>query len=68
MEKLLILLNDWVLLNKSLNSLTEKELQTLINYECSTKKRWSYIERMHQRYAKLTTIRIRDDLMNGGLL
>ena len=46
----------------------EYELKSQINFECSTTRRKSYITRMHQRYAKLMTKRVGDELLNGGLL
>lgn len=60
--------NDWVELNVALPGLSEFELKAMINFECSTKKRKSFIKRMHQRYSKLMNERVCKELMEGGLL
>lgn len=51
-----------------LPKLREDQLKVLINYELSTTRRVSFVERMHQRYCKLRNRRERDELMAGGLL
>ena len=67
-SELLQLLADWGLLNTKLSTLTINELKMLINYECSTKRRHTYIERIHQRYGKLVNAEERQQMLNGGLL
>lgn len=62
------LLSTWVKLNERLSDLSENDLKMMINYECSTKSRATFITRMHQRYSKLHTDRQRDMLLKGGLL
>lgn len=68
MDQYTELLNDWKLLNHKIAEFSIDELKSLINYECSTKKRASFINRLHQRYSKLVTIAERDHLIKGGLL
>lgn len=67
-EMMIGLLHDYGKLNAELSSLREDQLKALINYECSTKKRASFIERLHQRYSKLYVARERAELLGGGLL
>jgi hypothetical protein len=59
---------DWDELNAKLSKLSEAELKAMINFECSVKKRKSFIKRMHQRYSKLYNERVCKELMEGGLL
>ena len=61
-------MDNWGTLNKELPKLTEEELKALINFECSTKKRKSFIKRLHQRYSKIMNARVCNELLNGGLL
>ncbi len=61
-------LNEWEKFCESVMKMNEGELKSQINFECSTTRRKSYIIRMHQRYAKLMTKRVGDELLNGGLL
>ena len=61
-------LKDWPTLNTQLSQLSEADLHSLINYECSTNHRKVYIERLHQRYSILRTKREREELITGGLL
>lgn len=58
----------WEQLMADISKMKEEELKALINYELSTTRRKSFIERMHQRYSKLRAKRERDNLFNGGLL
>lgn len=67
-QEIIKLLGDWEYLNNQIAKFTEEELRMLVNYECSTKRRRSFIERLHQRYSKLKTARERESLVNGGLL
>lgn len=62
------LMNDWGKLNNQMSKMSLDDLKMLINYECSTKRRASFIVRMHQRYAKLKNEVERDALLTGGLL
>ena len=59
---------EWSQLNKTLGTLGIEEIKSLINYEVSTKKRASFIARMHQRYSKKVTAAEREHLLKGGLL
>ena len=67
-DKVRQLLGNWALLNTELSALTIDDLKMLINYECSTKSRHTFIERLHQRYGKLVNAEERQQLFNGGLL
>jgi hypothetical protein len=68
MEDYSKLLDDWKDLNTHISKLTIDELRSLINYENSTKKRASFLGRIHQRYSKLVTASERKHLLDGGLL
>ena len=67
-DKVRQLLGDWAVLNAELSTLSIDDLKMLINYECSTKKRATYVKRMHQRYGILVNAEERHQLLNGGLL
>ena len=67
-EKVRQLLNNWAMLNAELSAMSISELKMLINYECSTRRRATYIERLHQRYGKLVNMEERRQLHAGGLL
>lgn len=64
MEQMMLeaLLNDYNLLNHQLSSLTEEQLEKLIEMECEGKKRKSFVGRIHQRYGKIKIARERDAL------
>lgn len=64
MEQLMFeaMLNDYNLLNHQLSSLSEEQLENLIEMEIAGRKRKSFVERIHQRYSKLVTARKRDEL------
>ena len=62
------IINDPDRMNKELTSLTEEQLQGLINYEISSKCRRTMIIRLHKRYAKLHTKRVREALIKGDTL
>jgi hypothetical protein len=57
------LLNDYGILNRELSNLREDQLFKLIEREIETRKRKSFVERIHQRYAKLKTARERAEIM-----
>ncbi len=63
-----LLLNDWKFLNNQLSSLTVEQLRDLINAEIQGKNRRTFIERIHQRYAKLMTMHERAALLEGVML
>lgn len=67
-EAILAMLANWGKLNADINQLREDQLKSLINYEVSTKKRATFIERMHQRYCALRDKREREEVMGGSLL
>ena len=68
MDDFTALLNDWKELNTQLHKFTIEELRAMINYELSTRKRASFIGRIHQRYSKLVTISERAHILKGNLL
>jgi hypothetical protein len=55
-------------LYKTLGTMTEENLLTAINYEVSTYKRRTLIQRMHSRYSKLRSARERMALIKGEML
>ena len=63
-----LMLNDWKLLNADLGKMREDQMRALLNYEVSTRKRASYIERIHQRFTKARMKRERAELLAGGVL
>jgi hypothetical protein len=62
------IIESWNDLIMILPNMTEEALRVAINYEASTYKRKAILCKMHQRYAKLNTKRIRDGLLAGELL
>ena len=68
MDDFIALLNDWKELNTQLHKFTIDELRAMINYEISTRKRASFVERIHQRYSKLVTNSERAHILKGNLL
>lgn len=68
MDNFTALLDDWKELNTQIHTFSIDELRSLINYEISTRKRASFIERMHQRYSKLVTALEREHILKGNLL
>jgi len=62
------IIQSWNDLITILPEMTEDALRVAINYEASTYKRKAIIAKMHQRYAKLNTRRIRDGLLAGEVL
>ncbi len=65
-DEITALLDNWGNINNRINRLTEIQLKGLINYECSTRKRKSFIVRLHQRYSKLESLRVRQSLIEGS--
>jgi hypothetical protein len=60
---MMALLADYNMLNNKLSELSEDQLWKLIEMELSGKKRKSFVERIHQRFSKLVTIRERAELL-----
>ena len=52
-QAILQMLDSWTTLNKDVGKLREDQIKSLINYEVSTKRRDTMIDRLHQRFAKL---------------
>lgn len=53
----------WRALNDQLIRLSEEEVAALLNDELTLHKRPSFIERLHQRYAKLRSDRERESML-----
>jgi hypothetical protein len=58
-------LDAWLPLQKFLSEATEQEVQTLIDHEVTTKKRFSILVRLHGRYNKLRFTRERAELIKA---
>ena len=56
------LLRNWVVLNKGLKDLTERQVLDLIEFEQDGKHRSDVLLRLHQRYTTLRAIRERKSL------
>lgn len=54
---------SWREMMDVLSSLTENEVKFLLDSEMSELKRWSVIERIHQRYTMLRAARERSELL-----
>lgn len=54
--------SNWKQILKVVKTLTEEDLQKLIDYEKDHKNRSQYLSRFHQRFNKLRAIRERKDL------
>ncbi len=65
MEQMLIdaMLDDFNFMNHELSGLREDQLLKLMEREIETRKRKSFVERIHQRYAKLKTARERAEIL-----
>ena len=55
-------LASWKKLNSKISSLTEKEIEELLQIERANKRRAMIIKRLHQRLTKLRTTREREQL------
>ena len=55
----------WRSLNDQLNNLSEEEVLELLNKERAGAKRSSILERLHQRYTILRSIRERAEIFSG---
>ncbi len=65
MEQMLLdaMLDDFNFMNHELSKLREDQLLKLMDREIDTRKRKSFVERIHQRYSKLKTARERAEIM-----
>lgn len=61
-------LKNWKDMNKALPDMDEETLRNLLNFELSTSKRPTFINRMYQRYNKLRSKRELDSLTKGEML
>lgn len=61
-EVLKYALDNWRNLNQVLNQLREDQVKWCLDQECRTEKRWTFIERLHQRYNILRVARERKEL------
>ena len=51
---------NWKKLNDAISSMTEDEVLTALNEEIDGKRRWSIVNRLHQRYCALRAKRERE--------
>ena len=51
---------NWKKLNEAISSFTEDEVLTALNEEIDGKRRWSIVNRLHQRYCALRAKRERE--------
>lgn len=61
-------LNDWRSLNGMITSLTEEQIEEMIDYECNNRKRSTVVVRLHQRLTSLRSNRERMVLMKKLIL
>ena len=59
------LLTNWTKFNEVLNTLTEAEAKEALIIEMRNDNRKSFVERLHQRYNTLRTMREREELMRN---
>ncbi len=65
---MMTMMDDFGTMVSCLKELREDQLRALINYELSTRRRASFLERLHMRYTKLRAKREREELMQGVML
>lgn len=58
-------LTNWTKFNEVLNTLTEAEAKEALIIEMKNDNRKSFVERLHQRYNTLRTMREREELMRN---
>ena len=58
-------LTNWTKFNEVLNTLTEAEAKEALIIEMKHDNRKSFVERLHQRYNTLRTMREREELMRN---
>ncbi len=51
---------NWKKLNEAISSMTEDEVLTALNEEIEHKRRWTIVNRLHQRYCALRARRERE--------
>ena len=51
---------NWKQLNEAISSFTEDEVLTALNEEIDGKRRWTIVNRLHQRYCALRAKRERE--------
>ena len=59
-----MLLDSWRKLNEGLYALSEDEVLMLLNEERQKERRVTVLERLHQRYSALRTVRERMEILN----
>jgi len=64
-EETLKVIDNWRDFNKLLSDVPEEKLKELLVYELENENRKSIVERLHQRYNTLRTMRERAELMKG---
>ena len=58
-------LANWRDFNDLLATIPEADLKEMLVYEVKHENRKSFVERLHQRYNTVRTMRERDELMKG---
>jgi hypothetical protein len=58
-------LANWRDFNDLLTTIPEKDLREMLVYEIAHENRKSFVERLHQRYNTVRTMREREELMKG---
>lgn len=58
-----MLLDSWRKLNEGLYALNEEEVLALLNEERQKERRVTVLERLHQRYSALRTVRERMEIL-----
>ena len=58
-ERQKLALHDWRKLNELLPTLTEAEVQEMLDHERARKRRLSFVQRLHQRVSNLRVTRER---------
>jgi hypothetical protein len=56
-------LKCWRTLNDQMYGMTEDDVKTMLDHEVATRKRVTFVERLHQRYCTLRTNRERMAIM-----
>lgn len=57
-------LNNWVHLNLGLKEFGIPEIEEMLEYEMTHRKRADYVRRIHQRLNKLKTMQEREELLH----
>lgn len=64
-EKAKKALESWRSLNELLHTLSEDQLQMMLDYEMLNDNRRTFVERLHQRYNTLRVMRERGEILES---